>query len=470
VPDHAHCLVLDVGGQSLRAALLRRDGALLAMERREVVARYPQPGWVEHDPLALLSALKDAIAALLQRHRRAAHSLQSAGLSCQRASIVCWDRRSGVPLSPVISWQDARGAAILRAAGLDAEAVQACTGLRPSDFLGASKLAWCWRELPAVRAAAQSGRLGFGPLGSYLLHGLLVERPYLCPASLAQRSMLFDPARHAWDAALCAGFDIDPELLPEPSPDLAEFGLLPAYGHGIPLRLCCGDQNLLPAALRLAPDEVVVNLGTGAFLIAGGDAQAPRLQRSVLPSGSWPAALRLEGTVNGAASALDWWSQQCGGEAARPIPDSDLTTPHFLDSVGGLGSPLWRSGDKPRFSQPPSSPAQGRAAIADAVVHLLMLNLQAMRAVGLAGGRLFAGGGLAAADGLLQRLADLAATEVWRPLRSELSLSGAARLLGVAAAPGAARRFAPAAGAAAMRQRHAAWRSWVEEEIALSLE
>jgi sugar (pentulose or hexulose) kinase len=125
----------------------------------------------------------------------------------------------------------------------------------------------------------------------------------------------------------------------------------------------------------------------------------------------------------------------------------------------------------PRFSLPPTSPAQGRAAIADGIVHLLMLNLQAMRAAGLAGGRLYAGGGLAASDGLLQRLADLAGVEVWRPRQSELSLAGAACLLG--AAPPAlepARRFAPGAGATGMRQRHIAWRAWVHKEIALSLE
>lgn len=462
----AHCLILDVGGQSLRAALLDRGGTILAMERREVATRHPQPGWVEHDPLALLSSLKEAITTLLRGERQAATSLRAAGLSCQRASIVCWDWRSGEPLSPVISWQDARGAAILQAVGLDVDAVQARTGMRASAFLGASKLAWCWRELPEVQRAARDARLGWGPLGSYLLHGLLAEQPYLCPASLAQRSLLFDPGRHAWDSRLCADFGIDPQLLPAPTPDLAEFGSLQVAEHIIPLRLCAGDQNLLPAALGLAADEAVINLGTGAFILAGADGEAQGLLRSVWPGRIAPSRLMQEGTVNGAASAFAWWQQQTGEAEPGALGDSNPDTPHFLDSVGGLGSPLWRTGDAPIFSSPPTSPAEGRAAVADGLVHLLMLNLQAMRAEGLAQGRLFVGGGLAAEPALLQRLADLAGVDVLRPLQTELSLAGAAALLGCAPlSVGEGDRFRPGAGAASAVERWRQWRHWAAERL-----
>lgn len=463
----AHALLLDVGGQSLRATLLDRDGCLLALERRAVDERRPQPGWVEHDPQALLGALREAVADVLDDECGAAREVEVAGLSCQRASIVCWDRRSGAPLSPVISWQDERGAALLQAAELDVDAVQALTGMRPNAFLGASKLAWCWRELPAVRTAARAGRLAWGPLGSFLLHGLLQERPYRCPASLAQRTLLFDPDRHAWDAALCIRFGIDLGLLPAPASDRGAHGTLVAAEQAIPLRLCAGDQNLLPAALKLGADEAVLNLGTGAFLLAGADGHAPRLLRSVLPGESAPSALVQEGTVNGAASAFAWFRRSAAdSEQDAPLTASNAVTPHFLDSVGGLGSPLWRTGDAPRFSRTPDSPAEGRAAIADGLLHLVMLNLEAMRAEGLARGRLYAGGGLAAENGLLQRLADLAGVEVRRPRQAELSLAGAAALLGCEATSGSdCDTFAPGPGAALAHERWQAWRRWAAEQL-----
>lgn len=464
--DTAHALLLDVGGHSLRAALVNRAGRIIAMERRDVETRRPGPGRVEHDADALVAGLRDALDSLARAHRAAAMSVVAAGLSCQRASVVCWDRASGAALSPVISWQDARGAALLDAAALDAADVARRTGMRPSVFLGASKLAWCRQHLDEVAGAAAQARLCWGPLGSFLLHRLLRERPYACPSSLAQRSMLFDPAGQRWDAALCARFAIDPASLPQAQPDIGAFGTLDFAGRALPLRLCAGDQNLLPAALSLAADQVVVNLGTGAFILAGGDAPSTELLHSVVPGVTDPPALIMEGTVHGAAAALSWWAAQDAGALPGEIPPSTAATPHFLDSVGGLGSPLWLSGVAPRFSAAPDSSASGRAAIADAIVHLLMLNLQAMRRCGLGAGRIYAGGGLAAEAGLLQRLADVADAEVLRPRNAELSLAGAAALLGCAALPdGDCDRFVPAASAALAGQRWRAWCGWMAEVL-----
>ncbi len=465
MPGAAHCLLLDVGGQSLRAALFDAAGTLLAMERRAVATRLPRPGWVEHDAEELVRSLRDALDSLADAG--AAAPVAAAGLCCQRASVVCWDTRDGRALSPVISWQDARGAALLQAAQLDPQRVARRTGMRPNPFLGASKLAWCLHELPAVREANRAGRLRLGPLGSFLLQRLLSEAPDLCSASLAQRSMLFDPALHDWDAGLCATFGIDPTNLPTCRPDLSAFGSLPFAGRTLPLKLCAGDQNLLPAALNLQPDEGVVNLGTGAFLLAAGDAAEDSLLHSVLPGSARPSALILEGTVNGAAAALAWWAGQDGGAVGGAIPPSQSDTPHCLPAVGGLGSPLWRSGEQPRFSATPISAAQGRAAIADGIVHLLMLNLERMRRCGLANGRLFAGGGLAAADSLLQRLADLAGVEVLRPRNVELSLAGGAALLGCEPLRAAdCARFAPSSSAALAADRWRAWREWLGEFLA----
>lgn len=461
----AHCLLLDVGGQSLRAALLADDGQVLALERRALTEYRPRPGWVEHDAAAMLADLQHVMAAIAGRHASWIDERTQVGLSCQRASVVCWDRECGAPLSPVISWQDSRGAALLDAAALDTAAVQARTGMRPSAFLGVSKLAWCSRELPAVGAAARAGCLGWGPLGSFLLHRLLGERPYRCPASLAQRSLLFDPQTLAWDDGLCAAFAIDRASLPAPTTDLDDFGSLAVAGFELPFALCAGDQNLLPAALGLGVEDAALNLGTGAFLLAGGDGADPRLQRSVLPGRQRPPRQVQEATVNGAAAADAWWSRRAGA-GTGPLPASSDDTPHFLNSVGGLASPIWRVDLAPRFSRPPASVDEGRAAIADGLVHLLMLNLEALRAQRLGEGRLYVGGGLAGEDGLLQRLADLAGVEVLRPRQRELSLLGAAVLLG--AQPQVAKDcavFRPGSGARRAARRWRAWRDWFEAEI-----
>src|SRR5688572_22034726 len=153
-------LSLDQGGSASRALVFDGEGRELALSRVAVADRRPRPGWVEQDPDAVVDSLRQAAAAaLMQLDVEQRRRIQACGLSCQRSSLVCWDRNSGNALSPILSWQDTRAADWLAAQALDTEAIRASTGLYPNAHFGLSKIRWCLDHLGDVKQAAADGRL-----------------------------------------------------------------------------------------------------------------------------------------------------------------------------------------------------------------------------------------------------------------------------------------------------------------------
>ena len=151
-------LAVDLGGQSVRAVVFDGAGEIVADAGAAIDTTRPREAWVEHDPEQVVGALREAIDGVAT-----ARDVVAAGLATQRSSIVCWDRTDGTALSPVISWQDRRGADQVARLAAQADAVRSATGLVLSPHYGASKLRWCLDNLPDVAAC---DTLAFGPIAS----------------------------------------------------------------------------------------------------------------------------------------------------------------------------------------------------------------------------------------------------------------------------------------------------------------
>lgn len=431
-----YSLALDQGGSASRALVFDARGAVLSSARLEVAHQRPLPGRVEQDPLAVLASLRqvaeEAIAALSDTQRR---GLQAAGLVCQRSSLVAWDADSGAPLSPVLSWQDTRGAAWLAAQALDAEWMHARTGLYPNAHFGVSKMRWLLEHHEPVQDAAALGRLRVGPLAAYLAFGLLREQPFRVDPVNASRTLLLDIDRAEWCAELLARFGIARDWLPPVSRSDADYGQLVLSSVTVPLRLLSGDQSAVAFAYG-APrtDRGYVNIGTGAFVyrLADDSPMPPRLLRSVVHWGEQARFVR-EGTVNGAGSALAWWGAQHGlGDAGVALdahwPEDSVPKTLFLNGVGGLGAPDWRADFASRFVGE-GSVSEQRIAVAESIVFLLQRNLECLCASGAPLSSLLASGGLSRSDRFCQTLSDLTGLPVQRPQECEASARGAAFLL-----------------------------------------
>jgi glycerol kinase len=429
-------LVLDQGGSASRALVFDAAGHAFASARIEVGDARPRPGWVEQDPDAVVQSLRYvAKAALAQLDDAQRARLHAAGLECQRSSLVCWDRGTGAALSPILSWQDTRAADWLAMQDLDVEAIRATTGLYPNAHFGLSKLRWCLDHLDAVQDAAADDRLMFGPLAAFLAHRLLAQRPGLVDPANASRTLLFDLARGDWSDRLLQRFGIARRWLPAIARSDADFGELELHDRRLPLRLLSGDQSTAAFAYgELRAEATYLNVGTGAFAYRLADAvpAESKLLRSVVHWGEQPQYV-VEGTVNGAGSALAWFAQQQGiddvAAALDAAWDDDAAGEvEFLNGIGGLGSPDWKPAFPSRFLGA-GTPSQQLVAVAESIVFLVLRNLERLRDVGARCDYVVASGGVSRSDRFCQALADLAGLPVRRPTQCEASARGAAFLL-----------------------------------------
>lgn len=474
---HTLYLALDQGGHASRALVFDAHGLCLTQASAACEVRRSDGDHVEQDSDSIVSGLRDCIAIVAAQLGTRCKDIVAAGLVTQRSSVVCWDRLSGAALTPVLSWQDRRAQDWLRRFDSSADRIHSITGLMLSAHYGASKLRWCLDHVPTVQSAAQAGQLAYGPLAAFLLYQLLRERPLLIDSGNAARTLLWNRRTRNWDPELTALFGVPIDYLPRCVPNRYAFGSLPVGQYSVPLTLCHGDQ---PAALFATGmprrDCVYINIGTGGFVQRVVDrdpgAVAGLLTALVLDEGT-QYCYALEGTVNGAGSALDTISGECGvdsTELAAQLPlwlEQCQTPPLFLNGISGLGAPFWVADFASRFIGAGGTPER-LVAVVESIVFLLQSNLEAIEAQRVPALDIVVSGGLASLDGLCQRLAALSGRPVWRAAQTEASARGAAWLLADApdvwddAGPGV--RFAPADDAV-LRDRYRRWRVAMEVQI-----
>lgn len=426
-------VAIDQGGHATRAVAFDAAGGVLARAAAPVQTLRSAADRVEHDAEQLLGSVRAAlqeVAATVEPGR-----WRAAGLAVQRSSIACWHRASGAPLAPVISWQDRRQAAWLTRFQPQAAEIHALTGLPLSPHYGASKLRWCIDHLPAVRDAAAGGLLCAGPLASFLLTRLLEGAPCVADEANASRTQLWSPHERDWSAPLLEMFGIARGILPSLAPTRARFGRVRVGDARVPLQACTGDQAAVPFACgALDPGTAYVNLGTGAFVLRplARSIRAAPLLTSVLDSDAGRVTYALEGTVNGAGSALDWFGEREGVDAHAMLPGLDAApqedgVPLFLNGVSGVGSPFWNPALASRLVGG-GDLRQRLRAVVESIAFLLRANLDAMSSHAGRPARIVATGGLSRSDALLAALATLAGVPVERLDDVEATARGVAFL------------------------------------------
>ncbi|HEX6385235.1 MAG TPA: FGGY family carbohydrate kinase [Anaerolineae bacterium] len=429
----AYTLIVDQGTHATRAFAFDEESRIRISAYVPVALDRLSADKIEQDAVEIVNSMHQVVQSVLADETVRRHGVAQAGVATQRSSVVAWDRKSGEPLAPMLSWQDRRAAGWLSQFDDQAQAIKARTGLPLSPHYGASKLRWLLDNVPAVQEARQEGRLAFGPLASFLLFHLLREQPLLVDHANAARTQLWHIDSRDWDPWLLDLFGVPRSPLPECCPIVSEYGVMQAAD--IAVTAVNGDQNAAVYSLgQPKPGTAIVNLGTGAFVLmpTGGErVRHPQLLSGLASSDAQAGDYTIEGTVNGAGAALSWAAEQWGiGDVQQNLDDwlqRPSVPPIFLNSIGGLGSPFWRPGPKPAIVGE-GEPWQRMVAVAESILFLLQANLEAMRAAGLTTERIQISGGLARSDALCQRLADLTGTVVYRPMETEATARGAAWL------------------------------------------
>jgi glycerol kinase len=469
-------LALDQGGHASRALVYSGGGTVLAEAAVPIGTRRTPEGHVEHDPEELVASLTRAIDTAC-RGLPAGSRVRAAGLATQRSSMVCWRRSTGAALSPVISWQDRRNATWLERLSPLSGRIQALTGLTLTPHYGASKMRWCLDHLPEVAGAQAAGDLVMGPLASFLVSRLVAGRPLLTDPANASRTQLWALATRDWSPDLLGIFGIDSGSLPRSVPSRHAWGDLATPAGPVPLTVVTGDQSAVPFAFGpLDPATAYVNLGTGAFVqrsVTGALPEVPRLLVSVVWSTAEHVDYLLEGTVNGAGSALDWLTEREGtalpallAEAAATLGAGE-TPPLFLNGVSGLGAPFWASGFESRFIGSGSRGARVLAVL-ESIAFLLQANLAEMGPHGPPLARLLVTGGLSANEYLCQCLGSLAGLPLTRSDDPEATSRGLARLVAAEVAadwPVPPGETLQAESDATLQERGCRWRASLEAAL-----
>jgi len=448
-----YLLALDQGTSSSRSIVFDREGHIVAMAQKELTQIYPQPGWVEHDPMEIwrsqLATARDALAkAGLQ-----ASDIHAIGITNQRETTLLWNRRTGQPVHHAIVWQDRRAeplCARLREDGAGA-LIQERTGLVIDAYFSATKLRWLLDHVPGVRAQAERGELAFGTVDSWLIWQLTGGRVHVTDVSNASRTMLFDIHRNEWDPELLALLDIPASLLPAVQPSSSHFadteaGLL---GAALPIGGVAGDQQSALFGQACFDAGMAKNTyGTGCFLLmhTGESFQPSRnglLVTSAAQTDSRPR-YAMEGSVFVGGAVVQWLRDglkaiQGSAEVqslAESVPDAGgvMMVPAFT----GLGAPYWNAearGVITGLTRGTSVAHIARAAL-ESIAYQSAALLQAMSRDAVAAGgapvsELRVDGGACVNDLLMQFQADLLGIPVVRPEVVETTALGAACLAGL---------------------------------------
>jgi glycerol kinase len=260
--------------------------------------------------------------------------------------------------------------------------------------------------------------------------------------------LLWSPSSGDWSPRLLELFNVPLACLPRSVPTAHHYGLLPFGSRQIPLTVCTGDQAAVPFANgALDMHSIYINLGTGAFALAPLTqdlVSAAPLLRSVLCSTAQQLTYALEGTVNGAASALQWLAERSGLDVQRGSVAlhrdlvATLSVPLFINGIGGIGSPYWLPQIESRFIDGERNTAatavadndtEQLVAVIESIAFLLAANIELMHKQLPQLTSIVVGGGLSSSRYLCECIADLSQLPVTRLSEPELTAKGLAYLV-----------------------------------------
>jgi glycerol kinase len=446
VPQRGVVLSLDEGTTGATAVVVGLDGEVRAKGYREITQHYPQPGWVEHDPLEIWSAVQLSAGEALNNAGISPTEVRAVGITNQRETLVLWDRRTLEPISPAIVWQDRRTASVcdrLREAGHE-QRVRAVTGLVLDPYFTATKLAWAIQHVDGAADAA------VGTVDSWLVARLSAGRDHVTDASNASRTLLFDIGRGEWSQEMADLFGVSLSNLPRVVDSSGEISRThPEVFGGIaaPITGIAGDQQAALFGQACTTAGMAKNTyGTGSFVLMQTGGGRVDSTSGMLTTVAWRRDGRLSYALEGAifitGAALQWLRDGLGiigsaseaGPLASSIADSGgvFMVPAFV----GLGAPHWDP--YARGTIVGLTRGTGRAELVRAAVEAMAYQtrdvVEAMENdLGSRMPELRVDGGAAVMDVLCQFQADLLGIPVRRPRNTETTALGAAFLAGLGA-------------------------------------
>lgn len=349
-----YIVVIDQGTTSSRAIVFNTKGEVVGQAQQEFRQIYPKPGWVEHDPIDILSSVRSVISSALTEARVKYSELIGMGITNQRETIVMWDKQTGEPIYNAIVWQCRRTKErCIELHDLESH-IYEITGLKLDSYFSATKIEWLLENVKKAKELLLENRLLVGTIDTYLMWQLSGGKIYKTDYTNASRTMLYNIHQLCWDKELCQFFHIPVEILPEVCPSSHTYGYTDKEILGFEIPICgvAGDQqSALFGQCCFEKGDLKVTYGTGCFLLMNTGESALISQNGLVTSlgcqTNQKPSYVLEGSVFVGGAVIQWLrdelkviSKASESEAlARSVPDTNGV--YFVPAFVGLGAPYW---------------------------------------------------------------------------------------------------------------------------------
>jgi glycerol kinase len=443
-------LALDQGTTSSRAIIFNHASEVIAVAQEEFRQIYPQPGWVEHDPMDIWSSQSATAAGAMSKANLSSEDIAAVGVTNQRETTLVWDRQTGKPIYNAIVWQDRRTADYCRDLQKDGlePMVTAKTGLRLDPYFSATKLRWILENVDGARRRAENGELMFGTVDTWLIWQLTGRKVHVTDVTNASRTLLLNVDTGEWDPDLLELFQIPPSLLPEVRSCSETYGEVNRnlYPAGAPIAGIAGDQQAaLFGQACFNPGMVKNTYGTGCFLLMNTGAERVPSRNNLLSTIAWKVRGKteyaLEGSVFVGGAVIQWLRDELQlVKSAREVDDlaasvADSAGLMIVPAFAGLGAPHWdpyARGTAIGITRGTNKAHFCRAALESIAFQSADLISAMEKDSGLSLTELRVDGGASRSQPLLQFQADLLGCPVVRPKNIETTAMGAAYLAGLA--------------------------------------
>ena len=443
-------LALDQGTSSSRAIVFDHDGHIRSVAQQEFTQHFPQPGWVEHDPMEIWASEAAVIAEAISKIGINGLDIAAIGITNQRETTIVWDAETGAPVYNAIVWQDRRTSAYcdeLKARGLT-QKIREKTGLIIDAYFSGTKIKWILDNVPGAREKADKGLLRFGTVDSWLVWQLTRGEVHVTDVTNASRTMVFNINTLEWDSELLDLLGIPRSMMPRVASSSEVYGHTKTtlFAHEVPIAGIAGDQQAaLFGQMCTAPGSVKNTYGTGCFLLMNTGTKPILSKNNLLTTIAWKIGetvnYALEGSIFVGGSVVQWLRDGLGiirssadvEALAESVPDNGGV--YFVPALTGMGAPYWDQyahGVICGITRGTTAAHIARAAL-EGIAFQTMDIVNAMeRDAGVKLSELKVDGGASRNNLMMQFQADVLDTAVIRPEVTETTAMGACYLAGLA--------------------------------------
>ena len=356
---HKYIMALDQGTTSSRAIVFDHAGLSVSTAQKEITQYFPNPGWVEHDAMEILSSMRWAMNEVLAKLNISAEQLAGIGITNMRETTVVWEKNTGKPIHNALVWQSRQTVEIcneLKSKGHE-QTFKDKTGLLVDAYFSGTKIRWILDHIDGAQREAEKGNLLFGTIETWLIWNLTGGKVHITDFSNASRTLIFNIHSLSWDDELLEILNIPKIMLPEVRQSSEIYGVTQKdvfQGIEIPIAGAAGDQQAALFGQACFDSGMAKNTyGTGCFMLMNTGEKAVKSNAGLLTTIAWgvngKVEYALEGAVFVAGSAIQWlrdgllmFKEAKESEAYCQKVESTEGVYHVPAYVG-LGAPYWRS-------------------------------------------------------------------------------------------------------------------------------